>query len=97
MGRGVQAGTQRICIRIKGEWASMVNETDLIKKVQLNGKIVELPEQVTTVWDLLAFYQLEDRIVVVELNKEIAVKENYRITPVVAGDVIEIIHFVGGG
>jgi sulfur carrier protein len=67
------------------------------KKVQLNGNVVELPENVETIQDLLAFYDLENRIVVVELNKDIAVKENYWMTPVVAGDVIEIIHFVGGG
>ncbi|WP_147535036.1 sulfur carrier protein ThiS [Bacillus marasmi] len=71
--------------------------TVLIKKVQLNGEIVELPEDVESVWDLLKFYELENRIVVVEVNKDITVKENYKHTPVVAGDVIEIIHFVGGG
>lgn len=71
--------------------------TVLIKKVQLNGEIVELPEDVESVWDLLNFYELENRIVVVEVNKDITVKENYKHTPVVAGDVIEIIHFVGGG
>lgn len=71
--------------------------TMLLKKVQLNGEIIELPEKIATVFDLLKFYELENRIVVVEVNKDITVKENYKHTPVVAGDVIEIIHFVGGG
>ena len=45
---------------------------------------------------LLTQYHLENRIVVVELNKEIVLKEHYETTNH-RGDMVEIIHFVGGG
>ncbi len=69
----------------------------MIKTVQLNGKMVQLPEEVSSVQDLLAFYHLENRIVVVELNQEISEKEHYQSTLLSDRDSIEIIHFVGGG
>lgn len=69
----------------------------MTKTVQLNGKHVQLPEEVSSVQDLLAFYHLENRIVVVEVNKEITQKESYQSTILSDRDAIEIIHFVGGG
>ncbi|MBR3117902.1 sulfur carrier protein ThiS [Oceanobacillus profundus] len=66
-------------------------------KFQLNGKQVELPEVVDSVGDLLAHYQLQSRIAVVEVNKEIVMKEEYETKRLFNGDVVEIIHFVGGG
>lgn len=69
----------------------------MTKTVQLNGETVKLSEEVNTVNDLLSFYQLQDRIVVVEINMDITEKENYQSTILCDGDKIEIIHFVGGG
>lgn len=69
----------------------------MTKTVQLNGKLVVLPEVVSSIQDLLTFYHLENRIVVVELNKEITDKEHYQSTLLSDRDAIEIIHFVGGG
>lgn len=66
-------------------------------KFQLNGKQVELPEVVDSVGELLAHYQLQSRIAVVEVNKEIVMKEEYETKRLFNGDVVEIIHFVGGG
>ncbi len=66
-------------------------------KFQLNGKQVELPEVVDSVGDLLAHYQLQSRIAVVEVNKEIVMKEEYETKRLFNGDIVEIIHFVGGG
>jgi sulfur carrier protein len=65
--------------------------------IQLNGKSVVLPEEVTSIQKLLTHYNLENRIVVVELNKEIVLKEQYETMNLSRGDVVEIIHFVGGG
>jgi sulfur carrier protein len=65
--------------------------------IQLNGKSVVLPEEVTSIRKLLTHYNLENRIVVVELNKEIVLKEQYETMNLSRGDVVEIIHFVGGG
>ncbi|MGX2959847.1 sulfur carrier protein ThiS [Peribacillus sp. JNUCC 23] len=65
--------------------------------ITLNGKSVDLQEGVNTVEQLLSNYHLENRIVVVEVNKEIVMKENYKTMSLSHGDVVEIIHFVGGG
>ncbi|MDF2792097.1 MAG: hydroxyethylthiazole phosphate synthesis sulfur carrier protein [Neobacillus sp.] len=65
--------------------------------ITLNGKSVDLLEGVNTVEQLLSHYHLENRIVIVEVNKEIVMKENYKTISLSHGDVVEIIHFVGGG
>ncbi len=65
--------------------------------IQLNGQPVELPEDVKNIDDLLRHYQLENRIVIVELNHEIADKSKYTQLPIADGDKVEMIHFVGGG
>ena len=46
---------------------------------------------------LLRYYNLENRIVVVEVNQDITYKEQYDSTILSDKDRIEIIHFVGGG
>ncbi|HZH58398.1 MAG TPA: sulfur carrier protein ThiS [Metabacillus sp.] len=65
--------------------------------IKLNGEIIELNEDVRTVQQLLAFYQLENRLVIVEHNREIILKDQYESTPIQHGDEIELVHFVGGG
>ncbi|MDQ0162465.1 sulfur carrier protein ThiS [Aeribacillus alveayuensis] len=66
-------------------------------KIQVNGKLVNIDDQIQTIADLLKHYQLENRIVVVELNREIINKEGYDSQSLHEGDQIEIVHFVGGG
>ncbi|WP_044895672.1 sulfur carrier protein ThiS [Bacillus alveayuensis] len=66
-------------------------------KIQVNGKLVNIDDQIQTIADLLKHYQLENRIVVVELNREIINKEGYGSQSLHEGDQIEIVHFVGGG
>ncbi|MEC1289027.1 sulfur carrier protein ThiS [Bacillus mojavensis] len=65
--------------------------------LQLNGKQVEWDRDSGTIQDLLASYHLEHKIVVVERNKEIIGKEQYHEVVLCDRDVIEIVHFVGGG
>ncbi|HRX19671.1 MAG TPA: sulfur carrier protein ThiS [Gemmatimonadales bacterium] len=58
------------------------------------------PRDVTrssTVGELLGELELDPRAVVVELNREIIRRPALAATPVTEGDVIEIVHFVGGG
>lgn len=63
--------------------------------ITVNGrKQLELFENVQ---QLLKHYGLENRIVVVEVNQEIVMKESYETTRLSKGDVVEIVHFVGGG
>ena len=62
--------------------------------ITVNGKQMEL---FATVQQLLVHYRLENRIVIVEVNEDIVMKENYETTSLSHGDVVEIVHFVGGG
>ena len=62
--------------------------------ITVNGKQMELFE---TVQQLLEHFRLENRIVIVEVNKDIVMKENYETTSLSHGDVVEVVHFVGGG
>ncbi len=64
--------------------------------IRVNGKTVEL-DDVATVSGLLAHYKLEQKILVVERNGEIVDRSAYETTPILDGDRIEIVHFVGGG
>lgn len=65
--------------------------------VVLNGKKVELADDIQNVRALLASYQLQEKIVVVEQNGEIIDRSRYEEAPIMDGDRIEIVHFVGGG
>lgn len=62
----------------------------------VNGKEVVL-SGIQTVQDLLAHYHLQQKIVVVEKNKEIVERILFDTTGLSDGDRIEIVHFVGGG
>ena len=47
--------------------------------------------------ELIAELDLRDRLVVVERNGQIVARPAYANTSIEAGDVLEIVHFVGGG
>ena len=64
--------------------------------IDLNGNPHKVPAKVENVQLLLGHLNLADRILIVELNKEIVAKEAYD-KPIKDRDQIEIIHFVGGG
>ena len=64
--------------------------------VTINGTPREL-SSTGTVGQLLAELELDPRAVVVELNREIIRRPAIAATPVHDGDVVEIVHFVGGG
>lgn len=64
--------------------------------ITLNGKTVTL-DGVSTVRELLEHYQLQHKILVVERNGVIINSESYSETPIMDGDRVEIVHFVGGG
>ncbi|MDQ0224134.1 sulfur carrier protein ThiS [Metabacillus niabensis] len=66
-------------------------------EIKLNGEMVALQDEVKTIQGLLAFYKLEDRLVIVEHNREIILKEQYESTFIKNGDEVELVHFVGGG
>ena len=65
-------------------------------QLTINGTPRELSRS-GTVEQLLAELELDPRAVVVELNREIIRRPVIAATPVHDGDVVEIVHFVGGG
>lgn len=65
--------------------------------IRLNGKDYALTEETTTLHDLLQQLAIDGKIVIIEQNRQIIDRSRYSDTAVQPGDVIEIVHFVGGG
>lgn len=65
-------------------------------QVRLNGKEREIASG-HTVRSLLESLELHPGMVVVELNREILERDSYGDVTVSGGDVLELVHFVGGG
>lgn len=63
---------------------------------RVNGKDREIPRGIS-LEALIESFDLNPALVVVELNRDIVSKEEYAETPVSEGDVVELVHFVGGG
>ncbi|MBM7553797.1 sulfur carrier protein ThiS [Thalassobacillus pellis] len=66
-------------------------------EIQVNGKIKQLPKEVETVADLLHYFGLDAKMVIVEQNKEIVSKDNFQGANLQSNDTIELVRFVGGG
>ena len=64
--------------------------------IQLNGEAYALSETLS-VAGLLEHLQLAGRRVAVELNFEIVPRSLYETTLLKEGDVLEIVHAIGGG
>ena len=69
--------------------------TDSIE-VRLNGEDRVVPTGVT-VRGLLEHLELRPELVVVERNGDILRRDRYEEVSVETGDVLEVVHFVGGG
>jgi sulfur carrier protein len=65
-------------------------------QVTVNGEAHEVPEQIT-VRGLIELLDLAGGPVAVERNGEVVPRAQHTEAVVAAGDVIEIVHFVGGG
>lgn len=65
-------------------------------QLTINGEFRTI-NAAATVAELLRSLALDPRAVVVELNREIIRRPAIATTPVAEGDVVEIVHFVGGG
>ena len=65
-------------------------------EVVVNGDVRQVPGG-QTVTHLLEDLGLQPQLVVVEHNREILDRALYPGTEVRAGDVLELVHFVGGG
>ncbi len=64
--------------------------------IVLNGNTRQLPQS-ATVHDLLLHEQLLQRRVAVEVNGQIITRSHHASHPLRDGDVVEIVHALGGG
>jgi sulfur carrier protein len=65
-------------------------------RVTVNGEPHDLPEA-TTVRRLIEILDLAGGPVAVEKNGDVVPRAEHPTTPLADGDVLEIVHFVGGG
>ena len=64
--------------------------------ITINGR-EEAIEKTLTLQELLKIKNIRSEIVVVEMNKEIIDKDKFKNTLIKDKDILEIIHFIGGG
>jgi len=65
-------------------------------RLQINGEAQELPPGLS-VTALIEHLELRPERVAIELNKQIVRRTLWKETQLNNGDVLEIVHFVGGG
>jgi len=65
-------------------------------QVTLNGESRDVRDGIS-VADLIVELALGARRLAVELNEEVLPREEYAARKLAPGDVIEIVHFIGGG
>ena len=63
----------------------------------VNGKRYDNLEDDTTMRELLDHLKLPAKKIAIERNREIVSKSTYDSVSLNDGDIIEIIHFIGGG
>jgi thiamine biosynthesis protein ThiS len=68
----------------------------LTVKVKINGEDQEIAAGLT-LGTLLEQLQIRPARVVVERNREIVPRDAYGASELAEGDILEIVHFVGGG
>lgn len=64
-------------------------------KLRINGEEREVPE-LSTVQDLVDYLGIH-RMIVIQQNEAILRRESFGSAPLREGDVLEIVHMVGGG
>jgi thiamine biosynthesis protein ThiS len=65
-------------------------------KIQLNGRKIKLNSKYS-ITTLLKKYKIDSKKIAVELNGEIINKNKYKLINIKNKDIIEIVHFIGGG
>ena len=65
-------------------------------QVQVNGKEREVQSGLS-VHQLVESLDLNPLLIVVELNREILSRDQFKDVQVSEGDAVELVHFVGGG
>ena len=68
----------------------------LLMKIKINGEEKQIADGLS-INTLLDSLQIRPGRVVVERNREIVPRDSFGATMLAEGDVLEIVHFVGGG
>ncbi len=66
-------------------------------EVIINGKNTSLPNNITTVEQVLHHLQINHKNVAVDINGQLVPRSTFASHQIAANNKIEIIHFVGGG
>jgi sulfur carrier protein len=66
-------------------------------KLKINGDVVQVPDSLKSVTELLEHLKLNDQIIIAEVNEEIIQNEKQNNTKIKENDKIELVRFVGGG
>ncbi|MBM6617751.1 sulfur carrier protein ThiS [Bacillus suaedaesalsae] len=66
-------------------------------KLHINGEEVTVPDEMMNMSDLVSYFNLQEKIIIIEHNHEILEKDSHHQAKIQDGDKIEIVHFVGGG
>ena len=64
--------------------------------VRVNGKEIEIKSGLS-VQEFVESLDLDARLIVVELNRQILSRDSFGDVRVSGGDQVELVHFVGGG
>jgi thiamine biosynthesis protein ThiS len=64
--------------------------------VLVNGETKEIPAELSLT-ELLEHLSMPSRLLAIELNKEVVRRKDWENIKIRDADVIEVIHFVGGG
>jgi len=65
-------------------------------QLTINGEVREVPDGLSLA-GLLSYLQLTQGLVAIERNREVVPRREHASVLVQAGDVLEIVQFVGGG
>lgn len=65
--------------------------------IEVNGEQIDIPNDCKKITDVLVHFGLENKMLIIELNKQILDKSDHDKTYLSDGDRVEIVHFVGGG
>ena len=79
-----------------GSSNSQKPSSHMTASITLNGQQFPLA-QITTIGELLARHGLQKQRIIVQINEAVIGDEGRDKHPVLDGDVVEIVHFVGGG
>ena len=68
----------------------------LLMKIKINGEKKQIADGLS-INTLLESLQIRPGRVVVERNRDIVPRDSFGVTMLAEGDILEIVHFVGGG